>query len=49
MANWEWVDELIFKPYKPKPELPEDVLFLMLKKQPLLQDLINHFELQMEL
>ena len=51
MLTWDdlpWDEALTRSPYKPQPELPEDVLFLMMKKQPKLADLINHFNLEME-
>ena len=49
MADWDWVYELIEQKYEPQPELPEDCLFILLKKNPLLQDLIDKYSLQMEL
>ena len=48
MENMEWDEELIFRPRKVEMELAEDVIVMMMKKQPMLQELIDHFDLEME-
>jgi len=49
MDDWDWVYELIeSKPYTPEMSLPEDIHFYFLKKQPLLEDLIERFDLMLE-
>lgn len=44
----DWTEELITFKYKPQPELPEDILFMMLKKYPNLQQFIEKYDLQLE-
>ena len=49
MNSWDWVDEIISQRYTPEMEIPEDILYLLLKKNPVLQELIDEFDLEMEL
>ena len=44
-----WDERIIYKKNKREPELPEDCLFILLKKNPLLETFINHFDLQLGL
>ena len=46
--NLTWDEEICLRPYTPSMELPEDVLYMFIKKQPKLQELIDKFELIME-
>ena len=48
LHNLSWDEELILSKWEPPIELSEDVLVMMLRKNPLLQELIEHFELEME-
>jgi hypothetical protein len=43
-----WDEELTRNRYRPVPELPEDVLFHMLKRNPQLEKFINDFNLEIE-
>ena len=47
--SWDWVYEIIDKPLEVKPELPEDALLFFKKKSPMVQVLIDRFDLDMEL
>jgi len=50
VCDWDWADDLIYSRKKePERELPEDILFYFLKKNPMLQVLIDKHELAMEL
>jgi len=48
-SDWEWVDELLQKKQELKPELPEDIAFMLMKRYPILEELIERFELELEL
>ena len=47
--SWDWADELISQRSEPIMELPEDVLIMMMRKNPLLEELMDKLELEMEL
>jgi len=49
MSDWDWVHEIISQRQEPVPELPEDNIILLLKKNPLLEEMIDTLELEMEL
>ena len=44
----DWSEELIFKKEERLPELPEDLLFILCRKNPVLEDMIERFELQID-
>jgi len=46
--NPSWDEELTHFIYKPQPELPEDVLYILLNKNPKLSELIERFDLELE-
>ena len=49
MDDWDWVYDLIeSKPHTPPMELPEDIVHYFIKQQPLLEDLIERFDLMLE-
>lgn len=43
-----WEEAVTRHRYKPQPELREDVLFMMLNLNPLLEKLIDRFDLDIE-
>lgn len=43
-----WDEELIKYKHKPQPELPEDILYILLEKNPKLADLIERYDLSLE-
>ena len=45
----EWDQLLILTKAKVEPELPEDLLVIMLRKNAFLAEFINHYDLQIEL
>ena len=48
--SWAWVYEIIYSDSKePKPELPEDILYMFTRKNPMVQKLIDAFELELEI
>jgi len=47
-SSWTWVDELIFKKREPEMELPEDIVMHMISLNPLMEKLIEAYELEIE-
>ena len=44
----EWWEEIIFAKREPEMELPEDILIYMMRKNPLLEELISKYDLDLE-
>ena len=49
MSSWDWVDEIISQRREPEMELPEDIYYKMMKDHPILQEMIDELQLEMEL
>ena len=47
--DWTWVYEIIFAKREIEMELPEDALIHMMKKNPLLEELISKYDLELEI
>ncbi len=47
--SWDWADEIISQRRDPVPELPEDSLIFLLRKNPLLEEMIEKLDLAMEI
>ena len=47
--SWEWWEELCYKKHECLPELSEDLYFYMIKKNKILEELIERFSLEMEI
>jgi len=47
-CDWEEIEEELIKPWKPLPELPEDILFIHAKRNPLIEKLIETLDLYLE-
>ena len=48
MWEAEWWEEIIFAKREPEMELPEDILIYMMRKNPLLEELISKYDLDLE-
>lgn len=48
-SDWEWVYDLIEKPPKLSPELPEDIWVMFVRKNPMVQELIDKFSLELDI
>jgi len=46
--NPSWDEKLIRHHHIPEPELPEDILFDLLRRKPMLAKLIDKFDLEIE-
>ena len=49
MDRWAWVYEIINEKREPKPELPEDVYWMMLKRYPILEEFMERLQLEIEI
>ena len=49
MDSWDWALELISQRRELLPELPEDLIIILLRRNPLLEEMIDKLELEMEL
>lgn len=48
MFDDDWAEKIMYRKYKPKPELPEDILIAMWEKNPMIEELIKRLELELE-
>ena len=45
--EWNEIEEELIRPWKAKPELPEDILFIHIKRNKLIEKLIDTLELEL--
>ena len=47
--SWDWVEEICYRKYEPEMELPEDLYFYFISRYPIITEMIEKLDLDIEL
>jgi hypothetical protein len=48
-SDLSWDEEMLLKPWEHKPDLPEDIYTLFTRKAPIVKELMDRYDLDIEL